>query len=278
MCLIVAKPKGVKMPKRKRIRDWFESHPDGFGLAFQHNGSVRILKGALTIEEAFEILDKMVYYLGSKSPREVDVIMHFRVATAGVITPANCHPFPITAEQEKLGSLDLLSENALAHNGMITGYGYTTYTYKGGVFGYTEPTGTKTDTQKFIEDYLVALGKHLWLPAVQALIEKCTSSKFAILSNIGIVYIGQFIEENGLKFSNIGYKANPANAPMVAYKPFGVYNQDEVAQWNTCCSCLSETDLLYSIPGDESEVCASCFSRYVGRFPEVEERVYYAYP
>ena len=278
MCLIVVKPKGVSLPKRKKMRQWFATHPDGFGLAFLHNGQVRILKGAMNIKQMSGILNKMDTYLDNVSSVDVDIVFHFRQATHGQKSPANCHPFPLTKEQDALASPDVLTRCAVAHNGILWGYNLWNDNYS--VYGSynicgdqciidTDPTEDKTDTQEFIEDYLVDLGDSLWNPAVQRLVGAYTESKFALLSDEGFVLIGKFTEDKGCWFSNDGYKplkSAPTNE-AASVVPF-------VSRGEDCCDgCLTYCSPLYYMPKDEnSRVCYPCFQHFCGRLPKDEEQ------
>ena len=259
MCLIVTKPKGKSLPVAEQFNFWFKGHPDGFGLAFLHQKKVRILKGALSVERMFELLAKMKEYLDKTKPEDVDMIFHFRQATNGSISPKNCHPFPITDNQEDLASLDILTDCALAHNGIIFNYDGDSYPY--GLEGNTEDSLDKTDTQQFIEDYLVGMGDSLWNPSVQDLIADFTDSRFAFLSERGITYIGDFSEENGYKYSNGGYKGTMINQLTLEHGEA------------TCLLCGTDKSPLYFVDEDLTILCASCLRQLEGVEPNEENEV-----
>lgn len=268
MCLIVAKPKGKQMPNGKDLERWFKQYPHGFGIAFQHLGRVRLLKGAMTTREMFGLIAKMKRVLKGVPAKDVDVIMQFRFAITGSVCPAFCHPFPITPDQRELNSLDVTTDCALAHNGIIYEYNQT-YNCPNTYEGWEDIN----DAQEFIKDYLVELGDSLWNPAVQRLIEAATVSKFALLSNKGITYIGDFIEDDGYWYSNGGYlplKSSPVN--KLPFLPEGKLSEGEVS----CDSCFSSTALLYAFLedgiSDGSLLCYNCFKLFYKREPTEEER------
>lgn len=279
MCLIVAKPKGVCLPEYEKMEEWFVTHPDGFGLAFRYGGRVRILKGAMTVEQIFPLLAMMQAYLGKTKPRDVDIIFHFRQATNGQAIPANCHPFPLTKEESAQASLDTLTACAIAHNGMIWSptilvnnclEGYGDYAEGIGFLssGIQNIASNKTDTQEFIEEYMVGLGESLWNPTVQKLIEAYTNSKFALLSKRGITLIGKFIKEDGYWYSNGGYK--PAATSIIQLETLCGQAIDE----NSCDGCGAYDSSLYYGPDDTvTKVCYSCFQVFYNRRPEAEELV-----
>lgn len=151
-------------------------------------------------EQMFTLLDKVRHILDS--PQDVDIVFQFRAAVTGSITPRFCHPFPIVKDQQDLDSLDVLTDCALTHNGVIFEYATQSWASKGKL------TRDINDAQEFIKDYLVNMGDSLWNLAVQKMIEDYTMSKFALLSAKGITYIGDFIEDNGYRYSNEGYKGD----------------------------------------------------------------------
>ena len=282
MCLIVAKPKGTNLPRNKDLRRWFREHPDGFGLAYSLDGKVKILKGALEENEMFNLIAKMKRELGKTSPRDIDIILHFRQATGGTITPENCHPFPLTVDQKALAATEVETDCAVAHNGII--FGYAAYNVNMDK-SWTFVDSSKTDTQEFIEDYLVDLGDSLWQPTVQRLIEAYTESRFALLTTKGITYIGEFIEEHGCFYSNGGFK-DIKPVVVIKHPEVSLYGDVYYANYpeeygegcreepNICPACTEVAEELYEIPDDYTPVCSSCFCRFVGREPSLEEKVF----
>lgn len=215
MCLIVAKPAGIAIPKISSLNDWFHTHSDGMGIAFKDpTGFIRILKGGMTTLDMFTIMGKAQEYVAPLSLSDVDMVIHFRQATEGSICPANTHPYPVVADEKSLSSINVLTDVALAHNGII--WDYSTYTKGKWQFN---TTSNKTDTQSFIEEHLVGLGKSLWNESVQSLIEVYTDSKFALLSKRGITYIGKFISDGGLQFSNGTYTTPRPTVGVVEHYP-----------------------------------------------------------
>uniref|UniRef100_A0A6M3LLE3 Putative glutamine amidotransferase n=1 Tax=viral metagenome TaxID=1070528 RepID=A0A6M3LLE3_9ZZZZ len=297
MCLIVTKPIGVQMPNNKDLTRYFDSHPDGFGLAFQDKGRVHILKGAMDTKEMKNLVSRMKKILGKVNPTDIDIIFHFRQATGGYIMPENCHPFPITRNLDALSSLNVVADSALVHNGIIEQH--TNYYSKDTTYYYKEQE--KTDTQEFIEEVLADMGKALWNPAVQKLISNYTYSKFAILTAKGITYLGDFIADNGYYYSNSSYKVSPKPyldpdvPPYLSYRTYNPktktwdnhycnktnsraditsnsiiddddFDSADLFNLKECHNCFDISDTLYSLPWDkDSYVCETCFSLVTGQ-------------
>lgn len=270
MCLIVVKPKGLPMPGKKSMKRWFRKYPDGFGLAFQNKRRVRILKGAMDIHGMFHIVSFMRKYLEqeNKAVEDVDVIMQFRLAVTGCPCPEFCHPFPITKKRKLLNGLDVLAGAALAHNGTI--WEYSKAQWEG---GWTDIN----DAQEFIHDYLADMGDSIWNVGVQTFIGEYTLSKYALLSNSKIAYIGDFIEDRGYFYSNDGYlKENSKQVPPkhnpAALSVYGANWDSSGWEGSPCDFCKEHHALLYQLPDDESNVCWECFEYHAGRTPRLADR------
>jgi len=191
MCVIIAKGAGTPAPSLSTLRTCWDNNPDGAGLAIQWHGRVTILKGFLDPIDFFETL----YCLGDLTPYAV--IYHLRIATHGAINPGNCHPFPVSDRIEDLQATYLHTDLAVAHNGMIYGYG--------------DAWGDVSDTMDYVQYQLHPLKTLVpgfyRKPAAQDLIEYATDSKWAFLGTKGkIVTIGHFEKVGGLLYSNKSYE------------------------------------------------------------------------
>lgn len=195
MCLIIAKPAGVKMPSNKLMKRAFDNNPDGFGLAYRLSGGMpHIKKGAMTFKAVKRLIRSTPDLI------DADVILHFRLATKGHIYEGNCHPFPLSRNPDHLTALEVTSRMAIAHNGII--YSST----KGYGKAWDSTDDALSDTQEFIRDYLVDIGDAIFNKGVRKLIEDDTFSKFSILTTKGILLIGDFTNDQGLYLSNDSYK------------------------------------------------------------------------
>ena len=107
MCVIIASPKGVKIPD-ELLREAACSNRDGAGIAWIKDGKVHWVKGLMKID------DMLNAYQSVTGPHAV----HFRLATHGGNTPLLTHPFPVTDQVR----LDLKGSGfkLLMHNGVYT--------------------------------------------------------------------------------------------------------------------------------------------------------------
>lgn len=194
MCIIIAKDKKSRIPTEKELKNSFEYNNDGAGFMYVDNNKVVIDKGYMTWESFIKRYKTLLQKYNNFKNKSL--VIHCRIGTSGKNTKGNTHPYPITnnhrlLKTKKMSRLDV----AIVHNGIIRDYG----TLNG-----------LNDTQEYISKFLYPIYKsnHNFYKNKDLIdgIEKMTSSKFAILDKSDkIYYIGDFIEENGLKFSNNTY-------------------------------------------------------------------------
>lgn len=194
MCIIVYKPAGIPLPNYNILFNCFDSNPDGTGYMYQDHNSKKVI-----INKGFMSFDSFITAIENLS-NNIDItasnlVMHFRYATQGSINSANCHPFPITDKVKQLQQSTITANTAMVHNGVIPFC--SDYNNKNKL----------SDTQIFIRDYLSKMDNStLFNPAVLALIEESTSSKFIFMDNSRIEMLGRFIEDKGIFYSNDTYK------------------------------------------------------------------------
>lgn len=194
MCIIAIKPAGIKMPATKTIENCWYNNPDGAGFMYAKEGCVYIEKGFMKLKSfkaALKKVEKKVDVLNTP------IILHFRITTHGGTSPENCHPFPVT---EKLPLLQMTKSKAplaVAHNGIID---------------IKLSRKDISDTMEYIINQLAPLYqlkkdfyKH---EAGKKLIYNAIKSKMAIMDGNGyIATIGDFVEVDGVLYSNTSYKA-----------------------------------------------------------------------
>lgn len=100
MCVIIYKPANVTLPTQELEQAYWQN-TDGVGIAVRTAGKIHVKKHVWSLAE-FMTEWQMV--------AEQEVLLHFRYATLGTVSAANCHPFVV-------GPL------VVAHNGHIHGYG-----------------------------------------------------------------------------------------------------------------------------------------------------------
>jgi len=85
MCVILVCPVDVR-PDRATIHACHRANPHGAGVAWREDGEVRWMKGLEPDE-----LEALIADLPG------EIVIHFRIASVGEVTPRLCHPFPVTA-------------------------------------------------------------------------------------------------------------------------------------------------------------------------------------
>lgn len=194
MCVIVAKNKGYNLPKKEILQNCYTNNPDGAGIMYTKNNKVVIDKGYMSFNSLWKRLQKLKTEIDIKN---TPIVLHFRIGTSGAYDKSNTHPFELTNQDSRLLKLKNSVNIGIAHNGIITAYEDTTEL-------------TLNDTQLFIRDFLFPIYKinneFYKYKDIQEIIKKVTGSKFAFLtSKKELILIGDFIEDNGIYYSNKTY-------------------------------------------------------------------------
>lgn len=200
MCIIAAKPAGVKMPDTETIRRmWYANH-DGAGFMYAADGKVVIEKGFMKLTDFETALANL------KKRYDLDalaLVLHFRTTTHGGTKPSNCHPFPVTRSVKSLQALKAYASIGVAHNGVIP----------------IQPRHGISDTMEYIATQLAPLASALpdFTHNAHALelIENAIHSKMAFLTDKGeITTVGAFTHDNGVLYSNGAYKSYGRHSTM----------------------------------------------------------------
>jgi predicted glutamine amidotransferase len=120
MCIVILKPKGVKITDelfRAFVRSG-NSNSDGIGVSIKRKGAkgLSICKGLYKAEPFIKALKEIELY------DDDEILFHARIRTHGDISNENCHPYIVTTDE---GVRDLLNEDnvhypVLAHNGFFS--------------------------------------------------------------------------------------------------------------------------------------------------------------
>ena len=191
MCIICAKPAGVKFPKDAYIKNMWEGNSDGAGIMWTSNNKVHIKKGFMKYKDFKNFLVRL------KKRYDIDkipVVMHFRITTHGGTKPENTHPFPISSKVKNLQALEYCTNLGVAHNGTIT----------------IKNPPEISDTMAYISQRLSKIrtrdGAFYKKQQMLDKIEKEITSKMCFLDNVGnLKFIGKFEEEDGIFYSNTSY-------------------------------------------------------------------------
>ncbi len=192
MCIVIHKPKGASVDI-DTIARCFNDNPDGAGIMTYDGYRVHGNKGFMS----FGALWDHLYFMGAIDDNDTltpdyGMVLHFRWATHGAIKPGNCHPFPVS---DRISDLRLTSWQAnigIAHNGVIA----------------IKPIKDLSDTQTYIAKKLFPLRRNI-LRHRQRIEKETFGSKLLILYGNGdVIKMGDWIEDNGVFYSNKGYKQN----------------------------------------------------------------------
>lgn len=212
MCIIAYKPKGVDLMPRTTIKNCMENNPNGAGYCFNTNEGVFIRKGFWSTKKLDKALLRDLQSFNLKA-KDIDIIIHSRIATSGLTKPENCHPFPITDDIAHLRKVCDLTPLAVVHNGMID--------------IHDADNKTLSDTMIFVKDVLAKINFLKPLPThIEKLLNVALySSKVLIMGINGIVFTtGNFTKDEGIFYSNATYK--PETWPILTGKtPWYGYNE-----------------------------------------------------
>lgn len=212
MCIIIAKPAGVDMPTTEILNNCSLTNRDGIGFAFNKSGEIPIIsKGFKNVKKLENMLN--TYQIG----KEHNVMIHFRLATHGKCDQGNCHPFPLAQSFDDMRLLNCSCEIAVSHNG---------------IFGGMQASNKYSDTMKFINNILASpeVINNIESNSVKELIRGYCglSSKLAFLKTSGFSLVGDFQEDEGIFYSNHGYKSyGRKNGYDTSYC-------DEHKKWDKC--------------------------------------------
>ncbi len=189
MCIIAYVPK-MENVSEDTIKTMFLGNPDGAGLMWKTDdkSAVQIRKGFMKVEDLIQAYNEI--------PTDCERAIHCRIATAGKISVACCHPFPIRAKVSAMKNGTDKAELALMHNGVIS---------------YANPSkGLKadySDSMNFAAKFLYPLRYQLDKDCVQTLIEESTPSRLLIMrQGAETIMLGNWECEDGVYYSNDSYK------------------------------------------------------------------------
>lgn len=192
MCIIVVKEKGKKLPSKEILENCFYNNNDGAGFMYVKDKKVVIDKGYMSFKDFYRRLQELnkMFNLNDKA-----LIMHFRIGTSGTGKENLTHPFPLTNKRKHLNKTYYKCNLGIVHNGIISEYTYDE---------------NLSDTQTFIKDYLYPISKlssdFYKYDDILKIIKNACGSKICLLDkDENIYYIGEYVYENGIIYSNNSY-------------------------------------------------------------------------
>lgn len=191
MCIIIYKPIGQELPGKDILKNCFESNKDGAGYMFNTGQDVFIKKGFFNHNSLLSSLKQNIKNL-DLDIKEIAVAIHCRIATAGLVKPENCHPFPISENIGDLQALNYRSNIAVCHNGCLS--------------IHDDKYKNLSDTQIFIKDILsqIDINNEVNFKLLDLAL---SGSKLLIFDKGGhFLNFGDWIEDKGIYYSNSGYE------------------------------------------------------------------------
>lgn len=220
MCIIVAKDKNSELPSMETLETCFNHNNDGAGLMYVDKGQVVIDKGFMSFNELEKHLN--ILYKKFNNFKNKALVLHFRIGTSGTNTKENTHPYCISGDYKDLHRTRVLCDLGMAHNGIINQY---------------TPVDNKNntnDTQEFIMKYLTPMYEHYKdfykNEYILEGLSDITNSRLVFLdTKEDLYYVGDFVEDNGIMYSNTSYK--PYTFKTYQY---GTYGKDYDSEyWNS---------------------------------------------
>lgn len=183
MCVAIYKPENIQTPSLDTLKKCWDANPDGAGFALFTGGdkyAIEIHKGYMTWKQFKAAFEK--YRLADFTG---DMLLHFRIATHGGISPGNTHPFSLTKNVKLLKHTNVLTNYALIHNGILP----------------IKLSGDISDTMEFCRR-LAPLYQSI--PSAFNLIEGMAgNNKIAVMTREQVHLFGQWERIEGVYFSNL---------------------------------------------------------------------------
>ena len=182
MCVAIYKPENIQTPSLDTLKKCWEANPDGAGFALftgSDKYAIEIHKGYMTWKQFVTAYEK--YHLADFTG---DLLLHFRIATHGGISPGLTHPFSLTKDVKLLKHTNVRTNYALIHNGMLP----------------IESESDISDTMEFCRR-LAPLYQNI--PAALELIQGMAgNNKIAVMTRDKVHLFGEWECIDGVYFSN----------------------------------------------------------------------------
>jgi hypothetical protein len=177
MCIIAIKKKSAQFPKVETIKKMCDNNPDGFAIVYHIKGKGVKSMRSLNSDDVYKLYRQLLRY----SHKNVSFFMHARVKTHGTINANNCHGWH--SDECKM---------YFAHNGILS----------------VKNRGDMTDSETFFRDIFTPAYLVGGWNAAKLTIDACIgTSKFVFMDDNGAIeHFGQYIEDEGMLYSNSTYK------------------------------------------------------------------------
>ena len=180
MCVIIVCPPKVR-PGLNALMACAAANPHGAGVAWRAKGEVRWTKNLGPIE-VHQLLRKL----------KGEVVIHFRWASVGGVSPELCHPFPVNKSAQT--SLVGKASRVLFHNGTWGGFK--------DALAYIERTEKRKVGGPISDSRVMALlVNHLHDPDLLQSVD----GRFVLMGATKTSLFGDWREWHGMRFSNLGF-------------------------------------------------------------------------
>lgn len=177
MCIICIKKKGIKFPTSAQVKNMCDRNGDGFSLVLQSKKNKPSIYKTMNKKKFISFYNKIV---NDYNAADTAMFIHARIKTHGTQRIENCHGW---------------KENGLifAHNGILS----------------ITNREDLTDSETFFRDIFSPAYKiGGWSLAKRTIDAIIGTSKFVFMDDFGQIFeFGQYIEDDGLLFSNSTYKS-----------------------------------------------------------------------
>ena len=215
MCVILVKEVGYDLPNENNLLACWNKNPHGAGFMFNDNGKVIIKKGYMNFNDFYNELISIDKKINLKNR---GLVIHFRIATSGLVDKGNCHPYPLSDSINDLRNTYIETNLGVAHNGVIT--------------FYNRKDDTLNDTQLFVKNdlfELYSLDKKFYLnPIFQSMIERLINgSRFVFLNGQGQIFkIGKWYRKDNYYFSNLSHEKNEIEIDHLHLRKSKIFDND----------------------------------------------------
>lgn len=175
MCIICIKKMGVLYPTKSTVKTMCDNNPDGFSIVLSHRGKRPMIYKTLNKKDFLNVFDD---WSKKYDYNETSMFIHARIKTHGSARLENCHGW----RSDGL---------VFAHNGILS----------------IENRGDLTDSETFFRDiFIPAYRCGGWKMAERTVDAIIGTSKFVFIDKNGdIKHYGNYVEDNGLLYSNTTY-------------------------------------------------------------------------
>jgi len=183
MCVAIFKPAGVQIPGRETLHKCWVANPHGAGIAIRDGERVVIEKGFMCREELVNLLLHM-----KRQGLCGEMLLHFRLATSGLMDGGNTHPFPLHWDEKKLRGISQRTDCAIVHNGIFNGMDFgNVLSDTGNAVKMMAMAGTKP---RHLANKIKSMPFFGW-------------SKVAVMRKGGVDITPGWVEKDGCFFSNL---------------------------------------------------------------------------